>query len=138
MATPERRIELGRRALERWAGGEVDQTLAMLTDDVEVVIPVELGNPGTYRGKEEFLRWAIAWEEVWSEFDYEIRQVVPVGERHIVIEVHNAGRGRGSGIEVERDIAWVLGLRDELCEFFSLQSTLEDGLETARQRERDG
>ncbi len=141
MATPdqERNVELARGGLESWVAGDAEATLATFSDDVETYVPQELGNAGTYHGKDQFLQWTRQWDDAWDEFRTEIREVMPVGERHVVVTVHNWGRGRGSGIEVENEQGWVLGVRkDTLCDFISLQATPEDALKLAREREASG
>ena len=134
MATPEqeRNTERLRRGMATWASGDVDGTLSTLTEDVEVVVPAEVGNPGTFRGHDEVMEWMRQWDEAWEEFESEIAEVVPVGERHVVATMRQSARGRGSGVAVDRDIGWVVGFRGELCEFLSLQETPELGLELAR------
>lgn len=139
MTTPEqeRNVEFARRGLEAWIEGDVEAALAGMTDDVLTYVPPEVGNAGTSRGKAEFLEWTSRWDDAWAEFNTEVLEIEPVGERHVVVTVRNRGRGRGSGIEVENVQGWVLGVRDDLCEFLSLQPTPEQALEAAREREAE-
>jgi ketosteroid isomerase-like protein len=137
MATPEQEhnLRLAGAGLRSWVSGDTEGTLARFTDDIEVYVPDDLGNPGTFRGKKQFLEWTSRWDEAWSEFSYEVVEAVPVGERHVVVTIHVKGQGRGSGIEVEAVQGWVIGVRDELCDYISLQATPDEAAELARRRE---
>ncbi len=53
----------------------------------------------------------------------------------MVATVHNWGRGRGSGVEVEGVQGWVIGVRGDLCDFISLQASPEQAHELVRERE---
>jgi ketosteroid isomerase-like protein len=136
--TQARNVEMARRGFGAWMRGDIDGALAVLTEDIEIYVPQELGNAGTYRGHTGFLSWVAQWEEAWSEFTYEIREMRPVGERHVVASVYNKGRGKSSGIEIEQTLGWVFGIRDDLCEFLSLQQDLPHALELAHEREASG
>jgi ketosteroid isomerase-like protein len=122
--------------MEAWTAGDVEATLATFADDVEVYVPVEFMNSGTFRGRDGFLEWIGHWNEAWDEITYELEDVVAVGDSHVVAAVRNRGRGRGSGVEVEDVRAWVLELRDDRVAYFSLQLSFEDALAHARQRDR--
>jgi ketosteroid isomerase-like protein len=58
MTTPdqERNVELARDGLESWISGDRENAMATFTDDIEVFVPAELGNAGSYRGVEQFQR----------------------------------------------------------------------------------
>lgn len=131
----EANVALFREAIGEWTRGDRKAVVAMLTEDVEVLVPPDLGNPGDYHGRRAFVEWTRQWDEAWSEFDLEIEAIEPVGEHHVIATIRSRGRGRGSGIEVENLIGWVLEVRDGLCPFVSLQPSYEQALEMARSRE---
>jgi ketosteroid isomerase-like protein len=132
----QRNVERFRESLGDWTAGHRGAVVETLTEDVEVLVPPELGNAGRFRGKDAFIEWTREWDEAWSEFDMEIERIEPVGHRHVIATIRSRGRGRGSGIEVENLIGWVLEVDDdELCPFISLQPSYEDALELARSRE---
>ncbi len=121
--------------MEAWTAGDVEATLAAFADDIEVSVPADFMNSGTFRGRDGFLEWIEQWNEAWEEISYELEDVVPVGDRHVVAAVRNRGRGRGSGVQVEDVRAWVLELRDDRVSYFSLQVGFEEALAHARERE---
>ncbi len=105
-------------------------------DDVEVFVPAELGNAGTYHGLEGFQSWISSWDDAWSDFRMEVKQMEAVGDRHVVAEVSNTGVGVGSGVEVGNTLGWVFSVReDNRLDYLSLQRDLEAAREHARARE---
>ena len=131
----EANLELVSGGLEDWIAGNQEATIATFTDDVEVYVPPELGNAGTYTGIEQFRSWFAAWDDAWSEFEMEVMEIEPVGERHIVAMIESRGVGAGSGIEVSNRLAWVLATRDGKMEYLSLQPDREAALALASERE---
>jgi ketosteroid isomerase-like protein len=139
MATsPKGNVEMVRRGLSAWTGGDLEATMKTLAEDVEVFVPSELANAGTYHGHDGFLQWLSAWNEAWAEMTYEVEGLTPVGERHVVALVRNRGRGRGSGVEVMQTRGWVFEVRGEVCSFFSLQRDRDTAVAVAREREIPG
>jgi ketosteroid isomerase-like protein len=102
MESAERRrelVELTRRGFEAYTAGDMETVLARLAPDV--VLESTMGNVGTFHGHEGFLEWTREWLDVWEEFRVEVREVVPVGDDHAIVEVDQSARGRG-GIEVSQ------------------------------------
>lgn len=128
-------VQLVRGGLENWIAGDREAAISTFTDDVEVYVPPELGNAGTYRGVEQFKRWFEAWDEVWTDYRMRVESIEPAGERHVVAMVRSTGTGVGSGIEVENLLGWVIGVRDERMDFLSLQPDRESALRLAEKRE---
>jgi ketosteroid isomerase-like protein len=137
MATPEqeRNLELVRGGLEDWIAGDHEAAMATFTDDVEVYVPNELGNAGTYRGLEQFKSWFEGWDEAWSSFEMAIESIESVGDRHVVAMIRSQAVGQGSGIEVENLLGWVMSVRDGRMEFLSLQPDRESAIKLVEERE---
>lgn len=121
MATPAENVEFVREGLEDWIAGNREEAIARFADDIEVFVPAELGNAGTFRGIEGFRGWFDAWYEAWSEFNMEFSDIRPAGDRHVTVMITSRGTGAGSGIEVENTLAWVIGVREAKMDFLSLQ-----------------
>jgi ketosteroid isomerase-like protein len=128
-------IELGSSTTALWLSGDIEGTLERLTDDIEIVVPNELGNPGHFTGKDAFLGWIGEWDEAWTDFSYEARARTAAGERHVVAEMDQRATGRASGVEVERTVAFLFEIRDGKIAALHLYSTVEEALAVARERE---
>jgi ketosteroid isomerase-like protein len=133
-----RNVELAREGLESWIEGDREAAIATFREDIEVFVPPELGNAGSYRGLEQFRSWFEAWDEAWSDFTMEVIVMEPVGERHVIAEIDSAATGTSSGIEVGNTLGWVLGVREGRLEYLSLQPNLEAARAHAQEREAGG
>jgi ketosteroid isomerase-like protein len=135
MASSELNVELARRSISAWIAGDRESTLAMMADDVEVFVPSELANTGAFRGKEEFRSWIAEWDEAWADLKLEVQDVDPVGERHVIASIRQRATGRGSGIPVEMDIAFLTEVRDDKIAGLHLYATVDEARRVAEQRE---
>ena len=131
----EPRVELVRQAFEAWEQGDVEATLAVFDPEIEVFAPPEIGNPGTFHGIDGFMSWATAWLEVWDSFSQELASIEPVGERHVLVDSHQSGRGKGSGVKVELDVTYVYEIRNGLGVYLGIYRNHDDALADARARE---
>ena len=66
---------------------------------------------GEYRGHEGFRRWLEDWSSAWSEFSMDPEEFIDAGDR-VVFVFRMTAKGRGSGVEVERQDAMVFEVRD--------------------------
>lgn len=128
-------VEFGLRSFEVWLSGNREEALSMMADDIEIHVPAELVNAGTYRGHEAFLRWIDEWEEAWTDYEMEIESSEPAGERHVVSSVRQRAKGAGSGVEVEMAVAWLTEIRDGKLAALHLYSTPEEARRVASERE---
>jgi ketosteroid isomerase-like protein len=94
------------------------------------VIPDGLGNAGTYRGREGFVRMIDGWHEAWEDFRIEIEDLVEEGDT-VIVGITQHGRGRGSGIEVEMPGAHLMRFRDDRLHFWRLCGSREEALREA-------
>ena len=65
---------------------------------------------GVYRGHEGIERFFRDWLAVWDDYRIEHREFIDAGES-VVVVFRQWGRGRGSGVETERDFFGVYDLR---------------------------
>jgi ketosteroid isomerase-like protein len=66
---------------------------------------------GAYRGHEGYGRWLDDWGAAWAEWSMEPEEFIDADEA-VVIFFRMKTKGRGSGIEVERQDALVYKLRN--------------------------
>jgi len=91
----------------------MDAVWAIAADDVEVGAAPELPNSGSYHRQEGFVTWITQWLDAWDEFRIELVEVVAIDDEHVLVEVAQHGRGRGSGLEVtQRGHAYLVTVRD--------------------------
>jgi len=108
----EENVAVVRRGLERFMKtGEVLEE----TFDVESleVHDHDILDGRDYRGAEGFMEWLEDWSAAWEEWSLDPEEYIDAGERVIVVAKMHA-RGRGSGVEVDRQDALLYELRDGL------------------------
>jgi ketosteroid isomerase-like protein len=108
----EENVAVVRRGLERFMKtGEVLEE----TFDVESleVHDHDILDGRDYRGAEGFMQWLEDWSAAWEEWSLDPEEYIDAGERVIVVAKMHA-RGRGSGVEVDRQDALLYELRDGL------------------------
>ena len=100
-------MKIVRRLFEAYAAGELEKALA--DADPEIVWnPVEETATQGHDAVGENLR---RWETDWEDLRTVPEEFVDAGER-VVVTVHFAGRGRGSGIDVDVRLYQVWTLHD--------------------------
>jgi ketosteroid isomerase-like protein len=132
------RIARVRAGLEAFDRGQGDAVIGALSEDIEIHAPPETGNPGTYHGHAGYRKWLGDWLDAWEGFALEIMRIEAIGETHVVAEVLQTARGRGSGIPVEQVAAFMFDLPVDTATALHLYPTWEDALAAAEARERLG
>lgn len=130
-------IELAQRGLGNWIAGNREAAIATFSEDIEIYVPPELGNAGTFHGIDGFHEWNDAWEEAWSEMTIRVERMEPVGDSHVVLLMHSFGKGSASGIEVDNRLGWVLCVEGDRLTYLGLQPDLEAARRHALEREAD-
>jgi ketosteroid isomerase-like protein len=129
-------MSLAQRALQLYVGRDIEGLLALYHPDVVVTAP-DFMNAGPFHGHEGYMEWISRWNEAWDDFDFDLRAIEPVGERHVVLSILVSGRGAGSGVEVEQMSYWVAEIRDKLGTYLEVLLTEDWAFELARRREAD-
>ena len=127
----ESNIELTRRGFEAFNRGDIAGLTDLFAKDVTIHSSPELPNSGDFEGHDGFLEWAQAWLEAWETFQIEMRDVTVIGDA-VVASVHQVGSGRGSGLQVEMDLAYLFRFRDGKVIGFELHPDRERALKAAR------
>lgn len=126
---------LVRRGWDAYNRGDVDATLAIFDPELVVCTAPPMANAGTYHGKQGFLTWIGQWNEAWDAFTIKVLAVEAIGEHHVLTRVRQSGTGRSSGVEVTMNSGWVFDVRDGLCVYLGLHSTLDEARADALARE---
>jgi ketosteroid isomerase-like protein len=103
--------------LEAWNRGDREGIFARATDDLEwtpaTVATIE--GEKTFRGRDGMDEFFEQWGSTWETWDVEIRELRDLGDRVVVLGQVRA-KGRGSGIELDQEVAYVFGFRDGLLQ----------------------
>jgi uncharacterized protein len=137
---PRRRmnVEVVRRAVEAFQRGDLEGVVADAREDFEIFLPPNLPNSGRFIGRDGYFTWLAQWLDAWDDFAVEIAEMDPVGERHVVATMRQSGIGKGSGIPVEMEIAYLWEVRDGRLAAMQLYASREEAVRVADRRERKG
>jgi ketosteroid isomerase-like protein len=100
-------LEIAQRGIACLNRGDDDGFAALMAEDVEYVVQ----NESPLQGREQVLQYVRSWSEAFDRWQWESSQLVDV-EDYVVVSGRVVGRGRGSGVEVSSNDAWVLRFRD--------------------------
>jgi ketosteroid isomerase-like protein len=126
---------MARRGIEAYNAGDVAGMLSTLSEDIEVFASQEMANAGHYQGHDGFLQWIREWNDAWDETSVEPTETAAIGDRHVVVAVHQKGRGR-SGIEVSMDLAFLFEVQDDgICTFLAMLPDRGQAVALGRERE---
>jgi ketosteroid isomerase-like protein len=104
-------LELVRGALEALNRGDIEAFVELCDPDFHLDMSERVFNPATYEGHEGIRRFYREVREVWEEFKWEPEALHDSGEQ-VVALLHSQGRGRGSGVEIDRHVAMVWTVRE--------------------------
>jgi len=101
--------------LARWAfTSDPTRFFSLLDEDIELDARRNAELPGvalTGRGRQVVERFCREFWGTWSEYSAEPQEFIDAGD-HVVVEVHERGDGKGSGVPFERTHFQVWTLRE--------------------------
>ncbi len=103
-------VEIVRGMLDAFHHGDFEASLTFLDEDVEWNDPRDVPGAGVHRGPQEVRRWIARWLGAWESYTAEAEELIDAGDQVVVVH-HERGRGRGSGVEVDRRSANVYDVR---------------------------
>jgi ketosteroid isomerase-like protein len=130
----ERNVGLLRAAYEAIGRDGIDSVEAweVISDDIVIRDRPEAPDPQTYRGREGMRKALAASDETFEEFTMEPVDLIGVGDTHVVMVLRMFGRGRGSGVPVEEEIAHLWTVDDGKAVAMQVYSDAQDALRDAR------
>lgn len=105
-------VALVRRALAALNAGNIEELVTVCDRDFELDMSDRVFNPSTYRGHDGIRQFHAEVLEVWEHYVWEPEEILEQGDA-IVALVRTTGKGRGSGLEVERETAMIWTVRDD-------------------------
>jgi ketosteroid isomerase-like protein len=104
-------MEMIREGIAALNRGDVEDMLATLDPEVELV-PLRGALDGSvYRGHDGMRRWLEDMKEDWKEFELSVEDVREVGPGRLLVEATMGLRGR-SGVALDTSAAWLCDMRD--------------------------
>ena len=97
---------------ECWNDGDLDLMGGMYAEEAELDMSAVFTGMPKFSGRESMRR---QWEELWETWEglrMDPLEVLDVGGGHFVVEMRLSGRGRRSGVEVDRRYVFLYTVRD--------------------------
>lgn len=89
------------------------RAMSHYAEEVELVIPGTGLQTGTFTGKAAVGEWFGDWMRTFDyDLHFEITELVELRDGSFVVFADHRARGKGSGVELEEQIAWRYWLRD--------------------------
>jgi uncharacterized protein len=104
-------VEILKDAYEALNRGAIDDALDVLEPDAEWHEHSELPEAGSYQSRDEIRSFLLGYLDSWEEFRQETEELIDSGNR-VAVLLHMAGKGKGSGVEVENRYAHLWTMRD--------------------------
>ena len=123
-------VELVQRALAALNAGDIEALVALCDRDFELDMSDRVFNPATYRGHDGIRQFHSEVLDVWEQYVWEPEQVIEKTDC-IVALVRTTGKGRGSGLEIDRQTAMIWTVRDDKALSLRFYRDRERGLEAA-------
>jgi ketosteroid isomerase-like protein len=105
-------VEIVRRVLTTRQDGiaRQDEIAELLDPAVRLDLSERVFNPAVYEGYEGLMRWRADIGDVWESYRTEPEELFD-GDEVVVVFTRERGRGKSSGVEVDRHIAFLCRLR---------------------------
>jgi uncharacterized protein len=130
----ERNVGLLRAAYEAIGRDDIDSvaTWDLISDDIVIRDRPEAPDPQTYRGRAGVRESLASSDESFEDFTVEPIDLIGVGDAHVVVVLRMFGRGRGSGVPVEEEIAHLWTIDNGKAVAMQVYSDPQDALRDAR------
>jgi ketosteroid isomerase-like protein len=125
-------VERTRQGFESFNRGDIEAVVEFLHPEVEVHASEDVGESGTYHGRDGFLEWNRIWMDAWDEFKVELEEIEELDEENILVHVVQSGRGRESGLEVSQRVTYLFTLRDGYAARLHLYGDRDSAVAAAR------
>jgi ketosteroid isomerase-like protein len=107
----EENVEIVRAGLEAFRRGDVQEALERVHP--EIVSMRTDPDGAVYRGHDGLLELIADWAEGFDEWTYRSEEFIDAGD-HVVVRLHQWGRGKGSGAPVESEIWLTYAIADRM------------------------
>ena len=104
-------VEVVRRAHEALNAGNIDELVTLCHQEFELDMSDRVFNPATYQGHDGIRQFFSEVQEVWERYVWEPEEMRDEGAV-VVALLRTKGRGRGSGVEIDRKTAMIWTVRD--------------------------
>jgi ketosteroid isomerase-like protein len=125
------RTEIVQQAHEALNAGDVEALVAVCDSDFRLDMSDRVLNPSVYEGHDGIRAFYAEVLDIWESFTWEPIELHEV-DGLVVAVLHSRGKGRGSGLELDRRSAMVWRVDDERALSLTFYRDPDAALATAR------
>jgi ketosteroid isomerase-like protein len=103
-------VEIVRCSFEAFQRGDYDAAMDAIDPHIEYDL-THFPDGKVYRGHEGIREAFRIWMGTWEDYTQELDELIDAGDDEVIALVRESGRGKGSGIELERPTAGLWTLR---------------------------
>lgn len=130
----EQNVEIVRRCCEAFDQGDYEAALELLAPDVEYDLS-HSPDGGVYRGHDGVREAFRIWMGTWNDYRQVRDEPIDAGDE-VILPVREYGRGKGSGIAMERPTYGVWTMRSGKAVRIRFYSTMAQALEAVGRPEQ--
>jgi uncharacterized protein len=123
----EANVEALQRGYEALNRGDLSVVLELLDPEIEWHEPEPSPDAGTHAGRDSFERFFRSWIDSFDGFTVEPEHVLERDDKLIAV-VHQSGRGRASGVQVDARLAHVWTVKDGRAIRWEAIANVDDAL----------
>jgi ketosteroid isomerase-like protein len=128
---PEGNREIVQALFDAWFRGDDVAQAALVDSEVVVTQFPEQVDARPYHGRAGMREVVSDWVDTWDDYALEILDMREIGD-HVLISLHQTGRGKGSGIPMEGDAFFVATVRAGKVVRLQMFPSEEQALEAAQ------
>jgi uncharacterized protein len=126
-------VDLVRRAMELWIGGDFDGWLELMDPEIGWDISThplpDVPNYG--QGRDALVTdMLLPYMSGWNDYSVELKEVVDAGDQ-VVLVMRETAMMRDTGVELDRDLVHLWTVRDGRATFLRVFRTKAEALEAA-------
>jgi ketosteroid isomerase-like protein len=125
------RTEIVRRALEALNAGDIESVVALCDPDFRLDMSDRVLNPSVYEGHDGIRAFYAEVLDIWESFTWEPVELHEVDDQ-VVAVLNSTGKGRGSGLELDRRSAMLWRVDDQRALSLTFYRDPDTALATAR------
>jgi ketosteroid isomerase-like protein len=122
-------VEIARRSVEAFARGDYEKALQVLDPEVEFDLR-HIPDGSVYHGHAGVREAFRIWLGTWEDYRLDVSEFIDAGDE-VVVCVRDYGRGKGSGLALDRPSFSIWKLTDGLVVRIRFRGTKAEALEAA-------
>jgi ketosteroid isomerase-like protein len=128
-------VEIVRECCEALDRGDYAAALEALHPEISYEL-THFPDGQIYRGHEGVRKWFRIWLGTWEDYHLTREEIIDAGE-HVVVATREYGRGKGSGLQLDRLTWGIWTLRRGKVTRIQFRSSRAEALQTAGLAEQD-